>query len=824
MNDITNRINTILINRLEINENELVPEAKLLNDLGADELDTIEIIIEIEKEFEISISDEDASNITTYGDLVQYISDLLGIQQTDSTKENINIKNEDIVNNLRSKPLNILQLIDSYKDKLKHNNVFFRENSFSHVDERIRKNILSLHNIKDISEVLLIFYKDEYREAGWFSDSSSKFYSTIFTYEKVSSVLKDTKDKTFLKSEFYWKDIEIVKYIKNVGDYFGSLTFFLKTKSRSENISSYWFGDLPSNSPRFDAIAELITKLSKSTLETTQTIVLPDKIDDYKTQIEKAKSQNDWENIITICEQHSDNPDLLPFNYFYKALSYYNLNKQAESVRFFQICKDTFNEKFGGIANKQNWNNALTELFYQITLYDAKLNELNHNFYNALWKYNECLNLVTNIETKYDIKEKRDKLYLNFVQNIDNINFDNRKVLLFADDFPSIKTPNILPLISNNYGNLKFPPNHPKKGELYLGHPFRPNVYFPIESAEFLLFESQVMELTKILGKIGARKIEIEHLKGESNNIIQNLQKNITQQNTNNSSLGVNLRVHSANVSSERSNNSNSNTDSHIEQHSQNNKKISVVINFDKPQTIERPNENEYIWYSHNESWQDIVYQRFNNGVIDYTLLISSKQSEVLSEREFESIQNEYKSLIQIGYKNLFFKANIEVQNSNNNTSESSFDSKFKKMQSTEWKIYVEFEPFSNISVLQQEQIHQSNTNQFSENEQDYLEFLETALEDGIITDDERKMLEKRRIKLGLSDESAKRLEEILKNKNNFTEQELEYMDMLKDCFDDFNISPDERKILNKFKLKFQISDTRAIEIENELINKLKLQ
>ena len=101
------------------------------------------------------------------------------------------------------------------------------------------------------------------------------------------------------------------------------------------------------------------------------------------------------------------------------------------------------------------------------------------------------------------------------------------------------------------------------------------------------------------------------------------------------------------------------------------------------------------------------------------------------------------------------------------------------------------------------------------------MEFLDIALEDAIITNDERKLLEKKRQKLALSPDIAKKLEEYLVNKNNFTTDELEYIDLLKDCLEDNKISESERKILNKFRVKFNISIDRALQIENDFINNL---
>ena len=65
----------IIIDKLGVDENEVTPEASFTNDLGADSLDTVELIMEFEKEFNISIPDEQAEGITTVGEAIGYLED-----------------------------------------------------------------------------------------------------------------------------------------------------------------------------------------------------------------------------------------------------------------------------------------------------------------------------------------------------------------------------------------------------------------------------------------------------------------------------------------------------------------------------------------------------------------------------------------------------------------------------------------------------------------------------------------------------------------------------------------------------------------------------
>lgn len=73
MSEIESRVKAIIVEKLGVEESEVKPEANFINDLGADSLDTVELIMEFEKEFGISIPDDQAEGIKTVGDAVAYI-------------------------------------------------------------------------------------------------------------------------------------------------------------------------------------------------------------------------------------------------------------------------------------------------------------------------------------------------------------------------------------------------------------------------------------------------------------------------------------------------------------------------------------------------------------------------------------------------------------------------------------------------------------------------------------------------------------------------------------------------------------------------------
>ena len=73
MSEVTQKVKDIIVSKLGVSEAEVVNSASFTNDLGADSLDTVELIMEFEKEFGIQIAEEDASKISTIGEAISHI-------------------------------------------------------------------------------------------------------------------------------------------------------------------------------------------------------------------------------------------------------------------------------------------------------------------------------------------------------------------------------------------------------------------------------------------------------------------------------------------------------------------------------------------------------------------------------------------------------------------------------------------------------------------------------------------------------------------------------------------------------------------------------
>jgi acyl carrier protein len=74
MADVEAKVKEIIMNKLGVEASQVTPEASFTNDLGADSLDTVELVMEFEKAFSLQIPDEDAEKIATVGDAIRYLT------------------------------------------------------------------------------------------------------------------------------------------------------------------------------------------------------------------------------------------------------------------------------------------------------------------------------------------------------------------------------------------------------------------------------------------------------------------------------------------------------------------------------------------------------------------------------------------------------------------------------------------------------------------------------------------------------------------------------------------------------------------------------
>ncbi len=85
--NVEQRVREIIVQKLGVEESQVTPEASFMNDLGADSLDIVELIMEFERSFDLTIEDSDAEQIRTVGDAIRYIEQRLAERESGGSGE-----------------------------------------------------------------------------------------------------------------------------------------------------------------------------------------------------------------------------------------------------------------------------------------------------------------------------------------------------------------------------------------------------------------------------------------------------------------------------------------------------------------------------------------------------------------------------------------------------------------------------------------------------------------------------------------------------------------------------------------------------------------
>lgn len=511
-----------------------------------------------------------------------------------------------------------------------------------------------------------------------------------------------------------------------------------------------------------------------------------------------------------------------------KANSLNEINKFEEALRCLKSSLHLFYLENGDDINK--WNTDVKKWYANAKYIESRIYENLQIQEQALWSCQEALNIdCLDLNTRESIKEKRDVIYTKYLNEFVKIEYSSRKVIFIDSELPSSKPNHVVPLRRANLNCLTFPPSHPVVGHLYVGHPFREELYFPLEDYENHLFKSQVMELSWLLQCLGAEKIKTEHIVGSS--IFTSQDDKRTQDTMNNSSVssdlgvGINKIQNDTNVGKAQKINT--------EQNSQTSNEVAKRINIDRTlKPIYKPYiPNDLIWYEHNEIWQSIAKQRLEGGGgrESQDIQLSTKDVEVVTDSERKNIEKEFELLVKAKGSNKIVKLQTEVNKSQHTNETSETTTNLKKNGTTEIRIYFEFAPIEELTVdppsldLKEPKSQPETVEipEFNGIEDDYIEFFKDTVEDGIIEDSSRKILERRRVKLGISEDRAHELENLVLGRSDHTQEEKSYIEEVEFCLEDGNeLGEAERKILNRKREKLNISVERAQELEKIILKK----
>ena len=417
---------------------------------------------------------------------------------------------------------------------------------------------------------------------------------------------------------------------------------------------------------------------------------------------------------------------------------------------------------------------------YEINLHDIP-NARKYSFLTSKYATDEVTFHDDNLLVKDDADVDFRKHEKEYSDNFLSMPYNERKVLMPVKEYVDLSQNHISVLNIRSLPDITFPIGHPIANQLYIGHPYLPQKYIPFENYQLELIEDKVREFCQIAQSLGAVEISIETENSSQGNYSRNYNTNIDG--------GIDYKLSSAKGGLKRECSRNL-----IEE-------ISQAINLHQTfaPTKEPCLPENTVWYQNEPSWKRLYEQRMNGGLTQHEERIETRKSQMVDNHELQEVKAEMQYL--------FAEANLNWN--------SSLDEKFSQQENAVLSIKVRFAPIESLGQESNVSINQSSVdNSFSSKEQEYLENLKEFLEDDAeITPRERKMLDRIRQSLGISEERAVELEASLTPQ--LTEDEQEYLDMYREYAEKGEISEKERRRLDKFATALGISEERINELEN---------
>ena len=403
-------------------------------------------------------------------------------------------------------------------------------------------------------------------------------------------------------------------------------------------------------------------------------------------------------------------------------------------------------------------------------------------------------------EIKQDAKEiylRTTKLILEDPDFFTQIPYNTRKFIFV------LGTENQLPGCYDKEGNIQFvftlnnlptsiqfPVGHPQANTLYIGHPFKPATYLPFENATEQLFMERVHELCYLGQCLGANEIRIKRLRGLDTASSEAKQLDVSGE----------LDVKAVNVGGSFGRNT-------AAQNSYSSKDGMEMVQTYLP-TKQPYCPDDLVWLDSETSWQALVKQRLNGNILSYSLHLSSSESVSMTSSKVLSVKASFEYLVT--KVSGTYDAKTDKTFSKTEEIEWEIDMQFKPLQDFEG---------DNVNAPNGQavaQIAQTQKSELSEDELAYKEEVEFCLEDASEIDaHSRKFLERKRQKLGLSETRAQEIEDMVKaSLVSFTDEEKEYMEALDDVIEDGVIPNNVRRLLERERKSLGISEERAKELE----------
>ncbi|WP_264529227.1 tetratricopeptide repeat protein [Flavobacterium sp. N502540] len=440
------------------------------------------------------------------------------------------------------------------------------------------------------------------------------------------------------------------------------------------------------------------------------------------------------------------------------------------------------------------------------------------NISEAVTNYKKAYCLTIDYSEQKKIRQELDKLIPDYNNQFVDLPYQQRKIIAVDNEYTTSSTNAFVVLDKSNLPSaVNFPVGHPIEQELYIVHPFTKNSYMPYADYEDSLFVDRYDEFKFFIQCLGAKSMTVEVVKGseKSSSIIN--RRSSDNNDSRSGSVSVGFKVYSGTVNGNSNNSSTSNYDGNKGAAEDLQATRTTTQRYNPTKKPYLP--HNLIWFNNEPSWQRLYEQRITGSLLQHSETWSLKSNHSISEKEEISLKSAFKDFLGGSIGINMFSVSGEMSSENTRSIEELVEKTFNKSESIEWSIKIEFEPVENLLEENMGSVSETNKAEVSlvsnKDEQEYMEEVKFMLEyDGAIEDKGRAILERLRTRKGISKERSAELERNLLSYGVLSENEKEYFEEFKAILNDGEITEKERRILSRMANRLGISEERVEELE----------
>ena len=430
-------------------------------------------------------------------------------------------------------------------------------------------------------------------------------------------------------------------------------------------------------------------------------------------------------------------------------------------------------------------------LYKELLPLKVKIYKDSNNFYKAAEAYQELKDFnKEDIEAVTLYNREIQQNYNNYIKSFKKLPLHERSIITFFDTDKLFKSEHITLLnINQQLPEVQFPSSHPKKNQTYIAHPYKTDSYLPIENYDYELLNDRLNEFFYFLQCLGATSITFETIEEEGKE----------ENKHSNTKVGVEGEGKKVRVKGD------------VEYDSLMNSSLRNYLKMERTQTF-NPTKKPYIpkdlvWYPNEFTWQRLAQQRLNGNFLTHNEVLSSSQIQTLRSSEIVDVNAELKMLFTSVNAGVHYQGEKDI----------------KQNKDFSCCISVEFKPMEDfpeeVAVIDiTPEIVVENVPKLSlatDNETRYLEEVRFMLEDdGQIDEREHTILERFRTRFNITPERAQELEAQAIASAQLTSAEQEYLEEYKNSLQNGEISERERRLLDRLATALGIDEARVAELE----------